>query len=768
MLASSRAGACWGCSSSATGRQAPLAGAAGAHARRQQQRGWRGAARVAAAAAEEREQTPAEREREVRQEVTRRIKALGEQRRFKEAVQELAGLAALGVQPDTQAATALLAACTRSRDMKMAQSVFDQLFGDFLQPDEVTFAVMLRGYGGQSPPDWARLDAVLSQMKVTYGLDPTSTSYNALLDVCSRTNDSDRALDVIDRMAADGVEPDERTWDIASRKRAWRSYMRKQRPACDAERVREAAITMSKRRATDELFGGAGGSSKRHGAADDRAAEFAAKLRALNAQFAGWVHRQAAGAPEQLWSDGAADYVRHADTLLEEYADVLRGGQGSSPPLASNLFGTPAPAAAAANGGDHAPGPLSASGASSGRKSVTFAPSTGTFGAAGGVAATPGGAPSNTANAGHTPAPPSGLSFRFGTPGGTPGSEAPSPAPPSKFGVTPDAPPSSSGFTFGVAAAPSPGFGATPGSADAAAAPAAAPAGGGFSFGVAASSSSGAAGGSSAADAGAAASGGSLWGAGGAAGSAGATPAAAATGFSFGATPSPGAAPAATPASAGGFSFGATPAATPAAAAGGAPAFGFAATPAPAAFKFPPPAAPAAGDGAADAAGAGGGGGGGGEEAEEGPPKFKPEIKVDESVWRVLFSSKARLHVRVKRDGGATDWEPRGVGMLTVRQPKEGAGDKTYVMFSTDVGKQLVSSQLMSNSAVMTFPNNPKKCRMSLMVLQYDLPPAGADPAAGVAASAGPKHQLQVCMISLATAEKVEELSKVVDQHKPK
>jgi hypothetical protein len=64
--------------------------------------------------------------------VTRRIKTLGEQRKFKEAVQELASLATLGVQPDTQAATALLAACTRSRDMKMAQSIFEQLFGEWL------------------------------------------------------------------------------------------------------------------------------------------------------------------------------------------------------------------------------------------------------------------------------------------------------------------------------------------------------------------------------------------------------------------------------------------------------------------------------------------------------------------------------------------------------------------------------------------------------------------------------------------------------------
>lgn len=80
---------------------------------------------------EQEQQEPVKSEREVRQEVTRRIKNLGEQRKFKEAVQELASLATLGVEPDTQAATALLAAATRSRDMKMAQSIFQQLFGTY-------------------------------------------------------------------------------------------------------------------------------------------------------------------------------------------------------------------------------------------------------------------------------------------------------------------------------------------------------------------------------------------------------------------------------------------------------------------------------------------------------------------------------------------------------------------------------------------------------------------------------------------------------------
>ncbi len=47
----------------------------------------------------------------------------------REAVLQLAEMAKLGVQPDTQAATALLDACARNGNMDMAESVFDELFG---------------------------------------------------------------------------------------------------------------------------------------------------------------------------------------------------------------------------------------------------------------------------------------------------------------------------------------------------------------------------------------------------------------------------------------------------------------------------------------------------------------------------------------------------------------------------------------------------------------------------------------------------------------
>lgn len=73
--------------------------------------------------------TEAERTSQVRASVTKRIQLLGRQKRPKEAVTQLAEMARLGVQPDTQAATALIDACVRNRKMEMAQGVFEELFG---------------------------------------------------------------------------------------------------------------------------------------------------------------------------------------------------------------------------------------------------------------------------------------------------------------------------------------------------------------------------------------------------------------------------------------------------------------------------------------------------------------------------------------------------------------------------------------------------------------------------------------------------------------
>lgn len=73
-------------------------------------------------------------ERSALAEVTRRITDLGRRGKPKEAINELTGLARMGIQPDTQAATALVSACVVNRNMEMAFNVFEELFGAPLTP----------------------------------------------------------------------------------------------------------------------------------------------------------------------------------------------------------------------------------------------------------------------------------------------------------------------------------------------------------------------------------------------------------------------------------------------------------------------------------------------------------------------------------------------------------------------------------------------------------------------------------------------------------
>lgn len=532
---------------------------------------------------------------------------------------------------------------------------------------------------------------------------------------------------------------------------------------------------MSKRRATEELY--SADNHKRQDASSDRAVEFTAHLRGLNSQFAQWVQEQAGSSSDQLWVEGVKDYIHYADKLVDDFQDILKNGSNrSSPPLANNLFGTPAPAAAAV-GSLEADTGRSTGAAAGGRKSVSFAPTPAVGAALEAAVTTPG--PNNTTNttdAGHTPAPASGLGFTFGaTPGATPNGagnkDLPSPEPikwgastPAATAAGTSAAGTSNGaqanFSFGVnqsGSTPSPaGFGQKP-----PAAADAAPATKGFTFGVS-SSSTPAATAADTSDTAAAADGSRP--------SASPYPSSLG-GFSFGTTPpaststTPGtAASSGTPAS--GFTFGALPSTSAAGvASNSSPIFPFAAgtaaagTSAPSMFGFPAPGTAAA---AAGGDAAGGGEGDGAE--EEAPAKYKPEITVDENTWQVFFNGKARLHVRRHNDG-KTEWDPKGVGVLTVRQKKDGSDSSTYVTFTNDGGKPLVSSRLAKATEVHIVPEQPKRCRMSLTVISYELPPAGTDAAP---ATTGPKYSVEVCMISLSSAEKMLELQKAVNEHKPK
>ena len=71
--------------------------------------------------------------------------------------------------PPTSAAVVAVVSLTASCTLRCMAA------GDFLQPDEVTFTVLLRGYGALDPPDWVKIDTTLTTMRMKYGIQPTAS-----------------------------------------------------------------------------------------------------------------------------------------------------------------------------------------------------------------------------------------------------------------------------------------------------------------------------------------------------------------------------------------------------------------------------------------------------------------------------------------------------------------------------------------------------------------------------------------------------------------
>ena len=113
-------------------------------------------------------------------EVTRRIRDLGRKGRPREAVEELAQIASMGIQPDVVAATALVDACARSGKAEMAAEIFQELFGgNMLQPDEVACAVLLRAWGECNPPRWSAIASLLNRMEREFSITPSTGGWLA-------------------------------------------------------------------------------------------------------------------------------------------------------------------------------------------------------------------------------------------------------------------------------------------------------------------------------------------------------------------------------------------------------------------------------------------------------------------------------------------------------------------------------------------------------------------------------------------------------------
>ena len=58
--------------------------------------------------------------------------------------------------------------------------------GEFLQPDDVTFSVLMRGYGETNPPSWVLISGLLNMMDKKFGMKPSLGTASVLMPVQTR------------------------------------------------------------------------------------------------------------------------------------------------------------------------------------------------------------------------------------------------------------------------------------------------------------------------------------------------------------------------------------------------------------------------------------------------------------------------------------------------------------------------------------------------------------------------------------------------------
>ena len=159
--------------------------------------------------------------------VTRKLMDCRKRKAASNAVDLLVSLGRAGIEPDLLASTTCLGACVAAGKMDLALKVFEEVFEKkVVQPDEVVFTELIRGYLAADPPSWTRAMNTLDKME-RFDVSPSCLSYNVLLAKCAADNELERAEDVVNRMADEGVEPDRFTMEAVKKRRSIRSYAKK-------------------------------------------------------------------------------------------------------------------------------------------------------------------------------------------------------------------------------------------------------------------------------------------------------------------------------------------------------------------------------------------------------------------------------------------------------------------------------------------------------------------------------------------------------------
>ena len=108
--------------------------------------------------------------------------------------------------------------------------MFKELFGTgdgFMEPDEVTYSVLIKGYGADvAHPKWTKIRGTLQTMEAS-GILLTTCTYNTLLEVCATSNDWQRGMQVLDQMHDTNVRPDQMTTEIVKNRKVLRAHLKK-------------------------------------------------------------------------------------------------------------------------------------------------------------------------------------------------------------------------------------------------------------------------------------------------------------------------------------------------------------------------------------------------------------------------------------------------------------------------------------------------------------------------------------------------------------
>jgi pentatricopeptide repeat protein len=102
-----------------------------------------------------------------------------------------------GISPNLAAFNGLLGALCKSKNVRKAQEVFDEISHKF-EPDAKTYSILLEGWG--RAPDLPKMREVYNKM-VNNGCEPDIVTYGIMVDALCKARKTDEAVDLVREMS---------------------------------------------------------------------------------------------------------------------------------------------------------------------------------------------------------------------------------------------------------------------------------------------------------------------------------------------------------------------------------------------------------------------------------------------------------------------------------------------------------------------------------------------------------------------------------------